>query len=59
MRPDIEDHVRQLLAAPEERLSADREAGLVTTVSEQPPIRTVGHRFKSLIDRPRGSVGLP
>ncbi|MGW4603581.1 cytochrome P450 [Streptomyces sp. NPDC004532] len=46
MQPDIDDHVRQLLDALEEHLDTSGETDLVTTVSEQLPIRTVGHWLK-------------
>jgi cytochrome P450 len=43
MEPDIDDHVRLLLDALEQRIRAHGVADLATTVSEQLPIRTVGH----------------
>jgi cytochrome P450 len=41
--PQIAPHVAQLLDDLDRRLRADGEADFVTTVSEQLPIRTVGH----------------
>ncbi|MCW7942491.1 cytochrome P450 [Streptomyces hygroscopicus] len=43
LQPDVEDHVTRLLDALEEGLRARGEADFVTTVSEQLPIRTIGH----------------
>ncbi|MGW1047106.1 cytochrome P450 [Streptomyces sp. NPDC002547] len=46
IQPDINNHVRQLLDTLEKRLNAYGEADLVSTVSEQLPIRTVGKWLK-------------
>ncbi|GAB1329041.1 cytochrome P450 [Streptomyces sp. NPDC093260] len=43
MQPDVEDHVRRLCDALEERLRTAGEADLVPTVSERLPVETVGH----------------